>query len=92
MGMMNARENALAFNYADSIRGEIPDPDFANPDALGNGTNWENLLFPGGAIYNAHVTVSGGSEKATYAVSLDYFDEKGVVPSTFWKRFLLEII
>jgi hypothetical protein len=52
-----------------------------------NGTDWQDLLFPGGAMYNAHVNISGGSEKATYSVSLDYFDEKGVVPSTFYKRY-----
>ncbi len=87
MDMMNARENAIGFNYADSVRGETPDADFADPDALGNGTDWQDLLFPGGAIYNAHLNISGGSEKATYSVSLDYFDEKGVVPSTFYKRY-----
>jgi TonB-linked SusC/RagA family outer membrane protein len=38
-------------------------------------------------MYNAHINISGGSEKATYSVSLDYFDEKGVVPSTFYKRY-----
>jgi TonB-linked SusC/RagA family outer membrane protein len=85
--MMNARDNATAFNYADAVRGETPDADFADPDALGNGTDWQDLLFPGGSMYNAHVNISGGSEKATYSVSLDYFDEKGVVPSTFYKRY-----
>ena len=87
MDMMNARENAIGFNYADSIRGETPDADFLYPDSLGSGTDWQDLLFPGGAIYNAHLSISGGSEKATYSVSLDYFDEKGVVPSTFYKRY-----
>ena len=84
---MNARDNATAFNYADAVRGETPDADFADPDALGNGTDWQDLLFPGGSMYNAHINISGGSEKATYSVSLDYFDEKGVVPSTFYKRY-----
>jgi TonB-linked SusC/RagA family outer membrane protein len=87
MDMMNARDNATAFNYADAVRGETPDADFADPDALGNGTDWQDLLFPGGSMYNAHVNISGGSEKATYSFSLDYFDEKGVVPSTFYKRY-----
>ncbi|MDG1690483.1 MAG: SusC/RagA family TonB-linked outer membrane protein, partial [Flavobacteriales bacterium] len=87
MDMMNARDYATAFNYADAVRGETPDADFADPDALGNGTDWQNLLFPGGSMYNAHINISGGSEKATYSVSLDYFDEKGVVPSTFYKRY-----
>ena len=42
---------------------ETPDADFADPDALGNGTDWQDLLFPGGSMYNAHVNISGGSEK-----------------------------
>ena len=93
MDMMNAQQNAIAFNYADYVRNEAPDGDFVDPNNdnyfpnLGEGTDWENLLFPGGAMYNAHIAVSGGSEKASYAVSLDYFDEKGVVPNTFYQRF-----
>ena len=43
MDMMNARENAIGFNYADSVRGETPDADFADPDALGN---WNRLAGP----------------------------------------------
>ena len=87
MDVMNASEYARAFNYDDSINGTIPDSDFYYPDSLGNGTDWQDLLFPGGAIFNSHVNISGGSEKTSYAMSIDYFDEKGVVPETFWKRF-----
>jgi TonB-linked SusC/RagA family outer membrane protein len=86
MDMMNGPQNARAFNYSDSVRGETPDSDFADPSSM-TSTDWQDLLFPGGAIYNAHLNISGGSEKATYSVSLDYFDEKGVVPSTFYKRY-----
>ena len=65
MDMMNAQQNAIAFNYADYVRGEAPDGDFIAPNNnnwfpdLREGTDWENLLFPGGAMYNAHVAVSG---------------------------------
>ena len=86
MDMMNGPQNAEAFNYSDSVRGETPDSDFADPSSMTT-TDWQDLLFPGGAIYNAHLNISGGSERATYSVSLDYFDEKGVVPSTFYKRY-----
>ena len=34
MDMMNARDNATAFNYADAVRGETPDADFADPCLL----------------------------------------------------------
>jgi TonB-linked SusC/RagA family outer membrane protein len=87
MNVMDASQYATAFNYDDYLNGTSPDSDFNDPNSLGKGTDWQDLLFPGGAIFNAHVNVSGGSEKTTYAMSLDYFDEKGVVPETFWKRF-----
>ena len=88
MDMMNGPQYAIANNYVDSLRGNIPDSDFSDPSSL-NSTDWQDLLFPGGAIYNAHVSVSGGSEKSTYAISLDYFDEKGVIPTSFFKRYSL---
>ena len=87
MDVMDAAQYATAFNYDDSINNNSPDSDFQYPDSIGKGTDWQELLFPGGAIFNAHVNVSGGSEKTSYAMSIDYFDEKGVVPETFWKRF-----
>ena len=89
MDMMNAEQYARANNYVDSVRQTTPDSDFTNPSSLGAGTDWQDLLFPGGAIYNAHVSVSGGAEKSTYAISLDYFDEKGVIPTSFFKRYSL---
>ena len=87
MEVMNAAQYATAFNYDDYINSSTPDSEFRYPDSLGKGTDWQDLLFPGGAIFNAHVNVSGGSNKTSYAMSIDYFDEKGVVPETFWKRF-----
>lgn len=88
MDVMNAEQYANAINIIDVNNGNPPNPTFENPEAYrGLGTDWQDAMFPGGAIYNAHVGVSGGADKSQYAISLDYFNEEGVIPSSFYERY-----
>ena len=39
--------------------------------------NWQDLIFKTGFVQNHNVSVSGGSEKATYFISGGYLDQEG---------------
>ncbi len=55
-------------------------PPYSNPDALGKGTNWQDLLFePNVPVTNHQLTASGGNEKTNYLASFSYFNQKGVI-------------
>lgn len=75
---LNATEYALLLNESYANGGEtVPYP---NVSGLGKGTNWQNEVFSTGVpIINHDISISGGSEKVTYAVSGSHLDQEGIV-------------
>ena len=88
--VMNAQQYAEAQNIVADNRGEDRNDLWAFPeDYAGTGTDWQDALFQNGSIYNSHFNISGGGESSTYSLSLDYFNEQGVVPYSFYERYSL---
>ena len=40
---------------------------------------------------NHQLTLSGATDKSNYALSFNYFDNKGIVLGTFFKRYSLRV-
>jgi len=51
------------------------------------GTNWMDEIFDPAPIQNHQLKVSGGSESARYAMSLNYFNQDGILIHTGYKRY-----
>lgn len=51
------------------------------------GTDWIGAILQEAPMHNHQVSVSGGSESANYLFGLDYFDQKGIVYTTRYKRY-----
>ncbi|WP_082035984.1 SusC/RagA family TonB-linked outer membrane protein [Pedobacter lusitanus] len=54
--------------------------------ALGKGTDWQDEVFRTAPIQNYQLTFTGGTEKSQYAVSGNYFNQKGIVSNSGYKR------
>lgn len=53
---------------------------YQNPNSLGIGTDWQDVLFnDNAAIQNHEVSLSGGSDRSTFYTSYGYFDQQGIV-------------
>ena len=63
-------------------------PEWANPAALQN-INWQDEVYRTGVRQNYNLAVRGGSEKVQSAFSAGYFDQKGVVTGSYFKRINL---
>ena len=87
--MLNAQQFATLNNEARTNGGLIPIPKYANPAALGPGTNWLEQVFRPAKIQNYSLSATGGSEKARYAVSAGYFQQDGTIINSDFKRFTL---
>lgn len=88
--MLNARQFASLHNEMMGANGEAQRPDFADPPALGQGTDWVNALLRRGMMKNYTVSYSGGSDKSSYYVSGGYLDQEGTVINTAYKRYTLQ--
>lgn len=53
----------------------------------GRGTNWYDRITRTGVIQQHNLTVTYGNEKMKSLVSLNYFDQKGVVKTSGYKRY-----
>jgi TonB-linked SusC/RagA family outer membrane protein len=51
------------------------------------GTNWFNEATRAAPIQNHDITLSGGSDKSTFLVSMNYFEQQGIVRETFTQRY-----
>ena len=49
-------------------------------------TDWQRALIGKGKTKNADIAIRGGSENSTYSFSGNYYDEKGMIQNTDFKR------
>ena len=77
--LLNAREYAILSNEAHVNAGQVPLPEFSNPEALGTGTDWLGEIFTTAPMTNHQLGFSGGSEKSSYTITGNYFDQNGIV-------------
>src|SRR5690625_6197867 len=62
-----------------------------DPDHYPN-TDWINALFTEpGLQQKQHLSISGGSDKATYFASLTYDNKKGNIPNFGYKRYAIRL-
>jgi TonB-linked SusC/RagA family outer membrane protein len=61
--------------------------EFKNPSLLGAGTDWQDELFQTGGVQNYQLSFSGGQAKTNYYFSANYFDQKGTIIGSGFKRY-----
>lgn len=93
LSLLNAREYAILMNEASVAAGESIL--FEDPDALGEGTDWQDAIFNYDApIQNHEVSLASGNERSTYYASFGYFDQEGIVGNkddSRWQRFTIRL-
>jgi len=58
---------------------------WSNPSSLTN-ADWQNALYRSGLTQNYNVAIRGGDEKVQSSVSIGYYDQKGIVLGSYFKR------
>ena len=53
----------------------------------GNGTDWQDEIYRNALIQNHNMGFSGGTDKISYFVSLNYFNQEGVVKNSGLNRY-----
>ena len=79
LDLLTAREYAVLQNEAYVAAGKTPLPEFANPDVLGEGTDWQEAIFTSAPISNHQLSIQGGGEKSAFALSGNFFNQDGIV-------------
>ncbi|GHV40113.1 SusC/RagA family TonB-linked outer membrane protein [Bacteroidia bacterium] len=62
---------------------------FVRPDLLGEGTDWQSELFNTATMHSHNISISGGSDKITYALGAGYMNQDGIAAGSGFKRLNL---
>ncbi|QJB38410.1 TonB-dependent receptor [Chitinophaga oryzae] len=91
--LMNLREYAAFINERNKGLGWGFDtrPEFANPQYLGEGTDWQRELFRNAPMYNHSLTVNGGDARTQYLLSGSYFKQEGIALGSDFKRLSVRL-
>jgi len=88
---MNLKDYAQLINDRSIVWGFDKRPEFANPQYLGEGTNWQEELFRRAPVKNHVLTVSGGNDKTQYLLSAGYFNQEGIALGSDFARGSLRV-
>ncbi|WP_228450886.1 SusC/RagA family TonB-linked outer membrane protein [Chryseolinea soli] len=85
LDMLNAAQFAQLEN--DVFKSQV----YADPAAEGQGVNWQDLIFRTAPIQNHQLSVNGGTDKTQLALSLNYFNQDGIIINSNFKRYSLRL-
>lgn len=60
---------------------------YQNPSSLGEGTDWQKIIFREAPIQSHQLSINGGTEKTQLALSANYFNQDGIIINSNFKRY-----
>ena len=84
--VMNLQEYATFMNEKSAIIGYDLRPQFANPQYLGVGTDWQKALFRTAPMQNHNLAISGGDTRTKYYLSGTSFTQDGIALGSDFTR------
>ena len=91
--LLNAKDFAALSNEveaADSTNTYFGLPIWHTPDQLHN-LDWQNAVYRTGLTQNYTIGIRGGGDKVQAAMSFGYYDQKGIIIGSFFKRYSLSL-
>ena len=75
------------------VKYRLPYTDSEISEAIenGEGTDWVDLITRDGRIQQHNISLQGGGELTKYLVSLNYFDNKGIIKNSEMKRYTAKV-
>ncbi len=80
-------QNALADVYDPSSKR----PEFAHPELLGKGTDWQDAIYETGIMKSNQLSFSGGKEGINYYISGGVLNQDGIVIESGFKRYNVRV-
>jgi TonB-linked SusC/RagA family outer membrane protein len=81
LDLLNADQYAAYINDIPELAGAITPPY--------EDTDWQEQIFQNGGIQNYNLAVSGGNERVTYYTSGVFYNQKGIVINSRFKRYAI---
>ncbi|MDT0647986.1 TonB-dependent receptor [Zunongwangia sp. F260] len=89
LDLLNLQEYAIHRNTRADLGIVQQDDTFIRPDLLGEGTDWQDEMFTRAMMQSHNLSVTGGNEKTTYAMTIGYLDQEGIALGSSFDRLNL---
>jgi TonB-linked SusC/RagA family outer membrane protein len=90
MDMMNPLEYATYYNEFNANMGrpaQFTAEQVKEYAAMGNGTDWQDVVFQDAGVQNHSLNISGGNEKTKFSITGSLFDQQGIIKNSHYKRY-----
>ena len=89
--VMNATDYAILFDEAGlnaaTDDGSSYTPVYPDPESLGEGTDWQDEIYRTAPVQNYQLSFSGGNQRTRYAISGNFYDQKGIIVGSDFRRY-----
>ena len=68
-----------------------PNQRYLDPSLLGTGTDWQREIFRPAGMQSHQISVSGGTDKTSYAISGGVFQQDGIIIGSDFNRYTTRI-
>jgi len=82
--LTNAQEYATLANELADNEG-FPEP-FDDPQSVGTGTDWQQVVYRAAPTQNYNISARGGSESIAYDLSVNFTKETGIIRKSDYQR------
>ncbi|MEM9325652.1 MAG: TonB-dependent receptor, partial [Bacteroidota bacterium] len=87
LDLMNAQEYMSFYNDVYADRGLDAPFDQNDFNTIGEGTDWQDEVLQNAMVQDHRLSFSGGSDDTQYYLSLNYFDQEGIIINSAFERF-----
>ncbi|TDP58292.1 SusC/RagA family TonB-linked outer membrane protein [Flavobacterium dankookense] len=91
LDVMNLRQYAIHQNELASLFGTELRPEFAHPELLGNGTDWQDAVYRTAATNSHQVSFSAAKDGTNYYLSGGFLDQEGILLGSGLKRYTMRL-
>jgi len=88
---VDLQQLATFINARAAVWGFDSRPEFANPQYLGKGTDWQDALFRKAPMTSHTMTIRGGDPRTQYLLSASYFNQDGIALGSDFKRYSVRL-
>jgi len=91
LDVMNLQQYAVYENNLAALFGSQPRSEFAHPELLGQGTDWQKAVYRTAQTKSHQISFSGAKEGTNYYVSAGFLDQEGTLLGSGYKRYTLKV-
>ncbi len=86
LDVLNLQQYATHYNDITSASIKEPSSLYIRGDLMGKGTDWQDEMFRTAMTTSHNLSITGGCDKTTYAVSAGYLNQDGIAIKTGFRR------